>query len=119
MVCRCRERDAALPSWTRPGSIKMIPEEPGTMNPLSVDALASATKPEQPADVTGPTFFKALLLATMLLTGGLAAQPAAAGLLITTTGTITSGSETGGLFGLPTTTTSLVGFSYTLLVSYN
>jgi hypothetical protein len=89
------------------------------MNPLSVDALASATKPNQPGDGAGRTFFKALLLVSTLLTGGLAVQPAAASLLITTTGTITSGSETGGLFGLPNAMTSLVGDSYTLIVKYN
>jgi hypothetical protein len=54
-----------------------------------------------------------------LLSGGLATQPADARLLITTTGTIASGSETGGLFGLPSTTTSLAGDSYTLIVEYD
>src|SRR5450631_2557718 len=89
------------------------------MNLPSVDALASATKPNQPGDGAGRTFFKALLLVSVLLSGGLLAQPADASLLITTTGTITSGSETGGLFGLPSGTTSLVGDSYTLIVKYN
>jgi PEP-CTERM motif len=89
------------------------------MNPLPVDALASATKLNQPGDGAGRTFFKALLLVSMLLTGGLPAQPADASLLITTTGTITSGSETGGLFGLPSSITSLVGDRYTLIVKYD
>jgi hypothetical protein len=89
------------------------------MNPLSIESLALATKPDQPGDGACRTLFKALLLMSSLLGGGLAAQPADAGLLITTTGTITSGSETGGLFGLPVATTSLVGFSYTLVVHYD
>ena len=89
------------------------------MNPLSVDSLASATKPKQPGDGAGRTFFKALLLASTLLSGGLAVQPADARLLITTTGTIASGSETGGLFGLPSSPTSLAGDSYTLMVNYD
>jgi hypothetical protein len=60
-----------------------------------------------------------LLLVSTLLSGGLMALPAdAANVQITTTGMITSGSETGGLFGLPATTTSLVGDSYTLIVNY-
>ena len=87
------------------------------MNPRSVDALASATKPNQTGDGAGRTFFKALLLASTLLSGGLAVGPADAFLLITTTGTITSGSETGGLFGLASST-SLVGDSYTLIINY-
>lgn len=89
------------------------------MNLLSVYALASAARPRQPGDGAGRTFFKALLLASALLGGGLAAGPADASLTITTTGTITSGSETGGLFGLPVSMTSLVGDSYTLVVHYN
>jgi len=88
------------------------------MNPLTVDALASATEPNQPGDGAARTFFKLLLLVSTLLSGALAAGPAES-LVITTTGTITSGSETGGLFGLPTATTSLVGASYTLIVSYS
>src|SRR5271155_1337092 len=88
------------------------------MKPLSVGALASATKPNQPGDGADRTFFKALLLVGTLLGGGLAVQVADANLLVTTTGTITSGSETGGLFGLPSTTTSLVGESYTLIAEY-
>ena len=71
------------------------------MNSLSVDPLAPVTKPSQPGDGVGRTFFKVLLLASTLMSGGLAAQPADARLLITTTGTIAAGSETGGLFGLP------------------
>jgi hypothetical protein len=90
------------------------------MNPTSGGASAPATMRNQPAHGTGRAFFKALLLAGMLLGGGLAARPAsAADLLITTTGTIASGSETGGLFGLPSATTSLVGDKYTLAVNYN
>src|SRR5262249_33165172 len=54
-----------------------------------------------------------------LLGGGLAVGRADAALTITTTGTITSGSETGGLFGLPVGMTSLVGDPYTLIVHYN
>jgi hypothetical protein len=66
------------------------------MKPRFVNALASATKPIQPGDgYSGRTFFKALLLAGTLLSGGLAIQPADASLVITTTGTIISGSETG------------------------
>ncbi len=89
------------------------------MRPLSVDALVSATKPAQPGERAGRTFFKALLLVGTLLSGGLATPPADANLVITTTGTITSGSETGGLFGLPSGTTSLVGDSYTLVVEFD
>ena len=88
------------------------------MKPLSVGALASATKPNQPGDGTGRTFVKALLLVGTLLSGGLAAQAADARLLITTSGTIASGSETGGLFGLPSATTPLVG-DYTLVVEFD
>jgi hypothetical protein len=86
------------------------------MNPLSVDAFASPTKPSQPGVGAGRTLIKALLVSA-LLGGGIAAQSADADWLITTTGTITSGSETGGLFGLPAATTSLVGDSYTLIVN--
>jgi hypothetical protein len=89
------------------------------MNPLSVNALAPATKPNQPGDGAGRTFFKALLLVTALLSGGLLVQPADAELLVTTTGTIASGSETGGLFGLPTSTTDLTGDPYTLVVEFD
>jgi len=85
------------------------------MSPMRIDAGASATEGVSPSDGGGRTLFKALLLVSTLLSGGLMALPADAGeMLITTTGTITSGSETGGLFGLPTATTSLVGDSYTL-----
>src|SRR5271156_5774045 len=89
------------------------------MNRPSVDAFALAIKPDQPGDGAGRTFFKALLLVSVLLSGGVAVRPADASLLVTTTGTIISGSETGGLFGLPIATTSLVGDSYTLIVKYN
>ncbi len=84
------------------------------MCPIRVDAVASATESVSPGDGGGRTFFKALLLVSTLLSGGLLADPADAGeMLITTTGTITSGTETGGLFGLGASA-SLVGFSYTL-----
>jgi hypothetical protein len=89
------------------------------MTPLSVHVLASTAKGTQPHDGAGRTFFKALLLVCALVSGGLAVQPADASLLITTSGTISAGSETGGLFGLPVATTSLVGDSYTLIVKYN
>jgi len=85
------------------------------MNPVSLDAFASVIKPQQRAT---RTLLNALLLVGALLSGGLAVQPANA-LAIVTTGTITSGSETGGLFGLPNATTSLVGDLYTLIVSYS
>jgi hypothetical protein len=88
------------------------------MNPISVGAAAPATKPNQPGRGAGRTFVKALLLVGTLLGGGLAAVPAHASLQITTTGTITSGSETGGLFGLPDATTNLTG-SYILTVTYD
>src|SRR5437773_8640047 len=89
------------------------------MNPISVVTLASAIKPNQPGDGVDRTLFKALFLVSMLLSGGLATQPADARLLVTTIGTISSGSETGGLFGLPSSPTTLVGRSYTLLVDYD
>jgi hypothetical protein len=73
----------------------------------------------RPSDGAHGIFFKALLLVSVLLTGGLTAQPADAGLLITTTGTIASGSETGGLFGLPSAATDLTGDSYTLIVEFD
>jgi hypothetical protein len=88
-------------------------------HPLSGDELASASKPMRPVNVAVRIFFTALLLTTVLLASGLWAESAEAGLLITTTGTITSGSETGGLFGLPIETTSLIGDSYTLMVNYD
>lgn len=84
-----------------------------------VDASASATNPKQPgAKRLARSIFKAAILAGSLLGGGLI-QSANATLVLTTTGTIQSGSETGGLFGLPTATTSLAGSSYTLIVNYN
>jgi len=85
------------------------------MNSLSLAAFPSPIKPQQR---TARTLLKALLLVGTLLSGGLAVQPANA-LAIVTTGTIISGSETGGLFGLPTATTSLVGNLYTLVVTYS
>jgi hypothetical protein len=87
------------------------------MNPLSVGARPSARKPNLPGLGSRSTVFKVLLVAGTLVCGGLAAAPAEA-LVVITTGTIVSGSETGGLFGLPTSTTSLANASYTLLVDY-
>lgn len=89
------------------------------MNLFEIDAMASATEPTQPGAGGGRTLFKALLLVSTLLSGGLMALPADAGeMSVTTTGIITSGSETGGLFGLPTANTSLMGLGYTLSVAY-
>jgi len=88
------------------------------MSVPSVDAPASAVVPKL-GNVAGRTFVKTLLLVTTLVSGCLSALPANAGLLITTTGTILSGSETGGLFGLPNATTSLAGDRYTLSVYYS
>jgi PEP-CTERM motif len=82
------------------------------MNPIQNDAVASVSEHVQPGD-SGRTFFKALLLVSTLLSGGLMALPADASEIVTTTGTITSGSETGGLFGMPTANTPLTG-TYTL-----
>jgi hypothetical protein len=87
------------------------------MNPLSVGARRSARKPNLPGLGSRSTVFNVLLVAGALVCGGLAAAPANA-LSVITTGTIDSGSETGGLFGLPTSTTSLANASYTLLVNY-
>jgi hypothetical protein len=50
---------------------------------------------------------------------GFALPASADELVITTTGTISSGSETGGLFGLSPASTSLAGDSYTLAVTLN
>lgn len=88
------------------------------MKPRSVDALASVSKPKRPRYGIDRTFFK-MLVASVLLSAGLAVQPADARLLVTTTGTIASGSETGGLFGLPSNPTSLAGDSYTLIGRYD
>jgi PEP-CTERM motif len=87
------------------------------MNPLPVGARPSARKPNLPGLGSRSTAFKVLLIAATLVCGGLAAAPADA-LSVITTGTIDSGSETGGLFGLPTGTTSLANADYTLLVNY-
>jgi len=89
------------------------------MKPLSVDAWVSVTKRAQPLHNADWTFFKAVLLASALLIGAFAVPPAHARLLITTIGTIATGSETGGLFGLPSGTTSLAGDSYTLIARYD
>jgi len=68
----------------------------------------------------GRATFRALLVLSTMLSGGLMALPADAGVLqITTTVTITSGSETGGLFGLPAATTSLAGDSYMLVADFD
>src|SRR4051794_26966951 len=85
------------------------------MDPLCV--RASAANPTLTGDRSRLMFLKPLLLIIALLCGALTASPAGA-YLVTTTGTITSGTETGGLFGLPTATTSLAGDSYTLIVNY-
>jgi hypothetical protein len=88
------------------------------MSPMRVDEVASASECVSPGDGGRRTFFKALLLMSTLLSGGLLADPADAGeMLVTTTGTITSGTETGGLFGLGASA-SLVGFNYTLEVYF-
>ncbi len=88
------------------------------MNPRRIDVLAVAGEPDH-RDNGDRSIFKALLLATTLASGGLMALPADAGeMLITTTGTIIGGSETGGLFGLPTATTPLSG-TYSLSVNYD
>ena len=89
------------------------------MKSRSVDASASANHPTPPGVTRfARSVFKVALIVGSLLGGGLI-QSADANLLLTTTGTILSGSETGGLFGLPTATTSLAGSSYTLIVNYN
>jgi len=85
------------------------------MSPMRIDVVASATEGVSPGDGGSRTLFKALLLVSTLLSGGLMALPADAGeMLVTTTGTIISGSETGGLFGLAAGPVSLAGDSYTL-----
>jgi hypothetical protein len=82
------------------------------------DVSALARAPHQPSTGNRASL-KALLLATTLVSSGIMALPADADeMLITTTGTISSGSETGGLFGLSTATTNLAGDSYTLSVMY-
>ena len=88
------------------------------MSPMRVDAVASASGPVQPNADGGRSLFKALLLVSTLLSGGLAALPAEAQITITTVGTINTGSETGGLFGLPDATTPLTG-AYSLSVEFN
>ncbi len=88
------------------------------MNSISIDAVASATEPGQPVDGGGRTFFKALLLVSTLLSGGLMAQPADAGdIAVITTGIITSGTDASNLFG--TGNTNLAGDAYTLAVYYD
>ena len=88
-------------------------------SPRSVAASASTITSIPSGEGAGRTFFKALLMTGALLGGGLAVGPADAALTITTTGTISSGFETGGVFGLPVGMTSLVGDPYTLIVHYN
>jgi hypothetical protein len=87
------------------------------MNSRAVDASASATTSKRSGEPAGRTLFKTLFVGA-LLSGAFAAGPADAGLTITTTGTIISGTETGGLFGLPVVSTPLTG-AYTLIVHYN
>jgi hypothetical protein len=90
------------------------------MSPIRIDALASANRRASTSEGGGRAAFKALLVLSTMLSGGLMAVPANAGaFLVTTTGTISSGSETGGLFGLPTAGTDLSGLSYTLAVEYD
>lgn len=61
--------------------------------------------------------FRLLLLTGAVALGGLAANPASAhSITITTTGTITSGSDAADLFGLGS---SLAGDQYLLVVTYN
>jgi len=88
------------------------------MNPLSDGAQPSAGEANVSSHGSRSRVFRLLLVAGTLVCSVLAATPAEAVLVVTTTGTIVSGSETGGLFGLPTGTTSLAGASYTLLVNY-
>ena len=87
------------------------------MNPKRINELA-ATTGRRRLGGDGRTWFKALLLVSTLLGGGLMAQPANAYLAITTTGTISSGTDTGNLFGLGVNA-SLAGQSYVLFVSYD
>jgi PEP-CTERM motif len=86
----------------------------------TLNAILSAAGAQ--ARVGGRNTVRASLLASALLGSGLLAVPANADLLypltVTTTGTISSGTETGGLFGLPTGSTSLAGDTYTLLVQF-
>jgi hypothetical protein len=88
------------------------------MNPKRISGLAATTR-RHGRGGNGRTLFKALLLVSTLLGAGLTAQPAHAYLGITTTGTITSGTDTGNLFGLGTSTNDLAGQSYMLFVSYD
>jgi hypothetical protein len=90
------------------------------MSPIPTDTPASPAKPVSPDHHRGgQATFKALLLLSTMLSGGLMALPADAGsLLITTTGTIVKGTETDGLFGL-LATSSLAGDPYTLAVFYD
>jgi len=89
------------------------------MSPIRVDAVASATECVSPGDGGGRVFFKALLLVSTLLSGGLMALPAEAApstypAVVTTSGTITSWSDPSGLFGLGST---VVGDTYTLSIA--
>jgi hypothetical protein len=76
-----------------------------------------SAKPDQSGSLSSG-LFKGLLVAATIVSGAVAAEPADASYFITT-GTITSGSETGGLFGLPTGTTDLTGDSYSLIVRFD
>jgi PEP-CTERM motif len=89
------------------------------MNLAWIDASPLADESDQPAS-GGGTCFRALLLGTTMAIGGMMASPADANqFLVTTTGVITSGSESGGLFGLGAGPTSLVGATYTLSVGFD
>jgi hypothetical protein len=90
------------------------------MSRIRIDPLTSATLSVSTREGGGRATFRALLTACTMLSGALMAAPADAGPFeITTTGTINSGSESGGLFGLPTATTSLAGDSYTLVAEFD
>jgi len=89
------------------------------MNLIAVKVSAPVTRPNQSADHGGLNFFRAMLMASMLLGGALAARPAdAEQLTVVTSGTIDSGSETGNLFGLGSSA-NLAGDSYTLSVRFD
>jgi hypothetical protein len=88
------------------------------MSSMQNDVLALARAPDEPSNGNRISL-KVLLLATTLVGCGMMALPADAGeLLLTTTGDITSGTETGALFGMPAATTGLTG-TYTLSVLYD
>jgi len=88
------------------------------MNAPSID-VSSSTSKQLGERAAGRSFLKAVLLASTLLGGGLAVQPTDAALIVTSSGRIVSGTESGGLFGLPIAPTSLAGDPYTLIVRYD